>query len=436
MLLIYLPQTSSRNRYTFKTVFKTLLLLEEYRLSNSLEEYLAYQGPKLAYTNQRLSEGLHFHAVGLLEQRGIKEQHLSIGEHDGVTTLFKLQEKSALPYDAFAAIFFMLSRYEEYLPHMRDKYDRFTAKESLAYQHNFLHKAVVDRWALQIRAVLQREFPELAFKKRQYEYLSTIDIDNAYAFKEKGLLRTAGGLLRSVLKLDITRLLLQLKVLTGKRKDPFDTYNYQLNIQKKYGLKPIYFILLGDYGFNDKNLHHENRHFQSLIKSIADYASVGIHPSFGSNDNSKKLGAEINRLQRIIKREVIRSRQHFLKLSLPETYRKLLEEDILEDYTMGFASELGFRAGTCTPYFFYDLDDELECKLKVFPFQVMESTLKYYLNYSIDRSIVELKRMIDEVKEVDGTFISLWHNESLSDEMEWKGWRKVFEEMIASAVIK
>ena len=219
-------------------------------------------------------------------------------------------------------------------------------------------------------------------------------------------------------------------------KRQFDTYDYQLELQRKYNFKAIYFILIGDYGLNDKNLSFQNRHFKSLIKSISDYAEIGIHPSFGSNKQPNKLKVEISRLKDIVKTDIVRSRQHFLKLSLPETYRNLLEADLDEDYTMGFASELGFRAGTCTPYPFYDLDEEVECKLTVFPFQVMEATLKYYLKLFPKKAILASKKIIDEVKAVEGTFISLWHNESLSNQEEWEGWREVYESVIEYAISK
>lgn len=435
-LLIYLPRQTARSRYTFKTVFKVYLQLNDFEFTTDLEKYLQYEGPKFSYASKLIDGKVHFTAHGLLEERGINEQAITKGEFNGIPYLFSVRQDSVLPYDPFSAIFYMISRYEEYLPHLRDQYDRFTAKESVAKKNDFLHLPVVDHWTFQIRSALQGEFPQLQFANRKFQYISTIDIDNAYAYKEKGFLRVVGSLMRSVSRFEIKILIDQIKVLSRLKKDPFDTYNYQRNIQKKYNLKPIFFFLLGDYGLNDKNLSHENTAFQSLIRSIADYSMIGIHPSFGSNSKQGQLRREVKRLERIVKREVQKSRQHFLKLRLPETYRNLIEEDIQEDYTMGFASEMGFRAGTCTPFPFYDLDEEVECKLTVFPFQVMEATLKYYLKLPIDQSIVEIKKIIDEVKKVEGTFISLWHNESLSNEMEWEGWRKVFEEMVSYATLQ
>src|SRR5205814_2896242 len=115
---------------------------------------------------------------------------------------------------------------------------------------------------------------------------------------------------------------------------------------------------------NDKNTPVESKKLQSLIKNLGDYAEVGIHPSYGSNSKEGQLKKEIDRLSKILHKDVHKGRQHFLKLSLPETYRNLIELDITEDYTMGYAFQPGFRASICMPFNFYDLDNEIETKLK------------------------------------------------------------------------
>ena len=97
---------------------------------------------------------------------------------------------------------------------------------------------------------------------------------------------------------------------------------------------------------------------------------------------------------------------------------------------MGYASNYGFRAGTCTPFYFYDLDLEVETNLRVHPFAIMEGTLKYYMGIGPEHAMPHYRRLIDEVKMVNGNFISLWHNDSLNDYKHWKGWKSVFEEMI------
>ena len=222
------------------------------------------------------------------------------------------------------------------------------------------------------------------------------------------------------------------KVITNRLADPNDTYDLQLELQKKYNLEVLYFILLGDYDVNDKNISHNNRSFQLIIKHLSDHAKIGIHPSYASNRDINKLEIEFNRLQTILKREIVDSRQHFLKLQLPSTYRKLIELGIQNDYTMGYADQLGFRASICSSFNFYDLEEEQETKLKIHPFCVMDATLKYYIRTHPSAALDHINSILKQVKAVNGTFISLWHNETFSDYKEWEGWKELYEQMIQS----
>lgn len=435
MIFIYAHKLTPRLRYTFNFIFSGILGTE-YELTSDIEKFKQVKTARLSYARQAVDDELFFQSKDILFENGITEQNISVFDWDDTKAFFATGKTSALPFDMFAASFYLLSRYEEYLPHIRDQYDRFDAGESIAVQGKFIHKPIIDIWALKLKKVLKERFPQLRFKERSYNYINTVDIDNAYAYKQKGLMRTMGGFARSLVKLDFSDFIRRLKVLAGFEADPYDTYQFLKDLQDEYTFKSIYFFLLADYGVNDKNVPHYNRKFQSLIKSIGDYAQIGIHPSFNSNKDSEKIRTEIERLAGIVHREVIKSRQHFLILHLPHTYRRLIDLDIIEDHTMGYASETGFRAGTCTPFYFYDLDLETKTALKVYPFAVMDATLQYYKKLSIEDAVEHTKQLIDEVRKVNGTFISLWHNETLSEEGVWRGWRKIYIETVKSAAAK
>ncbi|MCC6837271.1 MAG: polysaccharide deacetylase family protein [Bacteroidia bacterium] len=416
-------------------IFKDYLSID-FALTDNVEEFKNSTAPKLSYTINPIADELFFTSRNLLFESGITEQNISIFEYNNEKVFFATGKASALPFDVFAASFFLVSRYEEYLPHIRDEHDRFDAKDSLAFQNNFLQKPLVNIWALWIKNALKNKYPQLQFPERKYQFVSTIDIDNAYAFREKGFTRSIGGYLKAFSKFDINEIKQRTKVLLGLEKDPYDTYDFQLEILRKHKFKSIYFFLLGDYGVNDKNLPIESKKFQSLIKTLGDYADVGIHPSYGSNKSKEQLKKEVGRLSKVLHRDVTKSRQHFLKLTLPETYRNLIDLDIKDDYTMGFASQVGFRASICTPFNFYDLDMELETKLKIHPFAIMEGTLKYYMKVKPEDAMKRIKPLINEVKAVNGDFMSLWHNDTLNNQNLWIGWQKVYQEMVEYASTK
>lgn len=116
--------------------------------------------------------------------------------------------------------------------------------------------------------------------------------------------------MKSLSTFDFTEIKQRTKVLLGLEKDPYDTYEFQLDILKKYKFKSVYFFLLGDYGVNDKNLPIESKEFQSLIKMLGDYAEVGIHPSYGSNKSKEQL-KEVGRLSKVLHRDVTKAANIF-----------------------------------------------------------------------------------------------------------------------------
>jgi hypothetical protein len=65
----------------------------------------------------------------------------------------------------------------------------------------------------------------------------------------------------------------------------------------------------------------------------------------------------------------------------------------------------------------------------------MDVTLKNYLHLDPQEAWQLVEELMIEVKKVNGTFISLWHNESLNDSGQWLDWRKVFEQTLEKGLI-
>jgi hypothetical protein len=421
-------------KYTLNLVFKDLLGVS-YRVTNFKEEFSVYQGPKINYSPDRIGNELFFIRSGkMLLQTGLKEKNLFMGEWKDEKILFAWQNGEKIPFDLFAAVFFLVSRYEEYMPHVRDQFNRFEAESSIAWVHKFLEKPLVNIWVKNFRKLLQENYSNLNFKEPAYRFISTIDIDNAFAFANKGMMRTLGGYARAFVNLNWKNLTDRTRVIFGLMKDPFDSYAHQLEIQKKYKFDVIYFFLLGDYGVNDKNLPSNNRNFQKLIKHLADYAAVGIHPSFRSNDENGQVKKELTRLAFITHRDIVNSRQHYARLHFPKTYQVLMENGILNDFSMGYHNHVGFRASISTPYFWYDLESEIETNLKLYPYIFSETSLRYGLKVQPENAISEVKPMIDSIKNTGGTFTAMFHNESMGDYGEWKGWKNLYEEIVVEGL--
>lgn len=431
-LIIYASEAGPRFRYITELILGDLLGLS-FRITTDIEDYKNSTLPRICYNSRSLSDSeCLIVPAGLLNERGVNPHQINVIENAGIKALFPVYTRdTCLTYDIFSAAFYMVSRYEEYLPFIRDEHGRFNATSSLAAQKGFLQMPVVNLWSRELGAVLVAKYPSLNLKFPEYQFVPTLDIDAAWAFRHKGFYRSLGGFLKDFKTLDYDSIRRRYRSLFKLETDPFDTYDFMHDVHHKYGLRPIYFILFAEYNEYDKNTPVNNMPFRQLIKSLADEGDIGIHPSYASNSNESLFEQEINGLSQVIHREVTSSRQHFLKLKFPDTYRTLLAYDITDDYTMGFAGMPGFRAGICTTFKWYDLEMERPTKLRVHPFAIMDGTLRDYMKVEAEGAMLHIRPLVRIVKLVGGTFIPLFHNETLSEWRRWKGWRRVYEEMLS-----
>ena len=433
MLLVYSHNITPRLTYTFKHILTRILGLEV-GFTSKVEDFIGHEGLKFSYTRQALGNELFVKNNDLLFNQGIDYLEINMVEWDDVPCFFQTNAGSEVPCDFFAASFYLISRYEEYLPHVKDVHERFPAAESLAYQNKFLDRPVIDIWALKFKELLRKRFPnfekELKNEKRKFDYISTIDVDMAFKFKHKGFTRNVGGIVKDLSQFNLGELWMRFLVVFGLHKDPYDVYDTLVRLRRKYDIRTLFFFLLGEYGTYDKNISPGNSNYRLLIKNIADYCTVGIHPSYFSMKKEQKIKKEQELLKTIVNFPITKSRQHFLRVALPETYQYLMDLEIKQDYSMGYASHYGFRAGTCTPFYFYDLDFEIQTPLKVFPFAAMDVTLKNYLNFTPKKSYNTIMHLANEVRKVQGTLITVFHNESVSGTGEWRGWSKLYESLL------
>ncbi len=433
MILIYTSSVTNRLRYISSLLLGDLLGIE-CAFTTYRDDFNSFQGAKFTYARATDGDELFIESAKLLFEDTVYPQEPVISDEDHIPVIFPSENtKSALPFDPFAASFYMVSRYEEYERHKHDKYGRFPALASIAIQGKFLDIPVVHFWADRLAEVIVRKFPGIVIKRPAYKFIPTIDIDHAYAFKCRSLSRTGGGIARSLLNFNFYDVLLRFKVLSGAEHDPYDTYEYMRKAHANYGLSPYYFVLFADYGGDDNNIPVSNKAFHKLLLNLDADHKVGIHPSLSSNKHLKKLDQEVSGLGLILDRDITISRQHFMKISFPRTYRNLFNLGVTDDFSMGYASHPGFRSGMARSYWFFDLSKNEVMPLKIHPVTLMDVTMKDYLRLTPEQSIETIHRMISMVRSVGGEFISLCHNETFSEHGRWLGWRNIYEELLRFA---
>lgn len=434
MLIVFVERITPRLNFISKLIFKGILGID-YELTTDKEAYLASEKAKICYAKTSLDQGVFIQATKLLFESTISDQNPKKSEYEGDFVFFLTGPRSDLPYDPFAASFFMVSRYEEYLPFIADNHNRFPSKESFAFKNGVLKKPLVNIYSLHIENLLKNKYPNLQFSKPEYRFINTVDIDNAFAYKGKGLVRTLGGFGKDLIGLNFKEGLARFKSVFGVIEDPFSTFDYQNGLQEKYGYQTIYFALFAAISKYDRSLSMQSLRLHRHLKSLNDFCDMGIHPSYRSNSDIKIAQEEHKYLEEVLNRTITKSRQHFLKMRFPQTYRNLLDMDIADEYSMGYADEVGFRAGICMPFRFYDLEYEVETPLVIHPFPFMDGTFIYYQNKNKEEAWSEILNMIDVYKKYNGEFIPIWHYRVFSEkDKEWFGWNSVFEKMVAAAV--
>lgn len=430
MLLVYTHKITPRLKYVFKHICTRILGIPV-AFTTTVEEFIAHKSLKMSYAIQPLGNEIFVRSHDLLFEQGLSDVEINVQDWDQTKGFFPTNERSGLPYDIFAASFYLLCRYEEYLPHVKDEFGRFTAAESLAFNNGFLKQPVVDIWAYKLKTVLQQQFKDFEFPSKTYTVKPIIDVPMAYYFKYKGLLRSLGGTINDLVRFKLKRFYHRYLVLAGFERDPYDTFKWIINKQKGSKFKFIVFFLIGVYSTYDKNINVNKKKFVSLIKSVADYCKVGLKASYFAIHDFEILKKEKKKLESIVNYELEASRNSFSKINLPESYRNLTTLEFKEDYTMGYLNEMGFRAGTCTPFLFYDLDYEVQTPLLIHSFHCIDHALLKKHSF-LDKK-EELQRLMYQVQQVNGTFTPVFHNYTFGDEEKWKGFRDLFSLILESA---
>ena len=260
-----------------------------------------------------------------------------------------------------------------------------------------------------------------------YKYLPTYDIDIAYSHLHKGEIRTAGAMVRSASKGKMHEIKDRIKTVTGRQADPFDSFDWISGIHLKLNIKPLFFWLcaISTSAF-DKNISPDHPAMKSLISRLSGNFDCGLHPSYFS-DKGSRLTEEKNKLECMVGNHIQASRQHYIRFHFPHTCHLLLEHGITDDYTMGYGSHLGFRAGTGSSFMWFDLDKNAVSTLRLHPFCFMDTTAHYELNLDVETSFRKLKEMETLLKQNNSTLVTIFHNFSLGSATEWKGWKQQYE---------
>jgi hypothetical protein len=381
--------------------------------------------PVINYSDENITGSFRIGPVKLLFDKGIGPQEIEVIDWNGLPVFFQSPGKTDLPFDVFAASFFLVARYEEYLEFQPDEFGRFRSSGSLAFKHGFLGVPVVDLWVKELAKLLVKKFPALTFRRSEYNSLMTFDIDEAFTYRGKNLIGNIGGFVHDIAS-GSKNAGHRLSCLTNREKDPYDVFEYMIESVGRTATGTKFFFPVGNNSEYDKNPSWKNSDYRNLIRKIAGKFNVGLHPSFKASASIPLINAELTRLKTLTNVDCRFSRFHFLRIRMPESYRYLSRAGIKEDYSMGYSDEPGFRAGISRSFRFYDIIEDKITDLRIFPFMVMDATIGHKKIKAGEAKEI-IGNLIIQTRKAGGFFISIWHNTSLLETPECCDFREIFE---------
>ena len=289
----------------------------------------------------------------------------------------------------------------------------------MAYKNDFIQLPVVDIWANKLLAQLKDRFPELEYKNRKYRYSSLLDVTTSHCYAFRGLVRSLAGLILDLGTFKLKRVVQRIAVWLKIRKDPYDNFTTLMEYHKEFPCRSIFFFQFADYSTYDKNVSPDNNRFRYLIKSVADYSTVSLAASYSSFSDIELLKQEKKRLSEVIHRPVQLSRMRYNRADVPITYRNLVEAEFSDDYTMGYTHVIGFKAGTCTTFNFYDIHMEIQQPIKIHPFAVHDYALTNIK--SKEEALSKIDAIYRKTQEANGEFTTVFSNELLggTHKVDW-----------------
>lgn len=420
-MLFYVDEISLRLIYTLDFVFREHGL--DYQLTNDKHVFGSFSGAKISYSNFEFEDSPVLAPASLLFEETFRESVLvEKGSWNGMECL-KLDSVT----DPLASIFYVISRYEEYHPFFPDDHGRFTARESIQSKFGWLHLQIAEHWIEAFFEVYAPQYLQQLESQKTVRIIPSFDIDNTFAYTWKEGWRSWLSVGKDLLKKNKERMKERKLVQQGALRDPYDSFETIRTVLETYPETRV-FWQLGNYAKYDTNIAWNHPQHQALISELSKLGNVGLHPSYASNHSDEKLNEEVLRIETITSQKAVESRQHFLKLNLPKTYLRLIERGFEKDFTMGYADDYGFRAGTAYEHSFFDLlTNRYYPEYRIVPFAYMDGTLLEYKKLTIDQSREAVEQLVEEVKKYGGTFCFIWHNETLAEAGKWRGWRSVFD---------
>ena len=426
MIFIYTDKFTNRLKYIADHIFNRILG-QTVNIINKEEDLPTNPSAGLIVYSETLKVkgALHIIPNGLLFKKGVREYDIDMGLWDEEKVFFCTQGGD-IPFDIFAASFYLLSRYEEYLPNESNFNEdgTFKSKCSLAYKEGFLERPIIDIWAYKLEGMLKEKFTDYTpSSENRFRFLPIVAVNSPYKYRTYSIL---GNILRMGRKLihgEFSAFMHQLKILLTIENDPYCNIDKIVEIHNRNSLRPLFALRVSNNKWYKRPIYFAYSSYKNIL--YRNY-QISLLASEGSSFSSSQLRKEKKCLSKIFKMRIVSN--IFLKSDfiISDVYSNLSRCNIKEDFSMQYPDRVGFRTSTCTPFRIYNLKTEEYYSI------LLHSVA--FSDWSFARKSLSKKQIADtildianEVKKVNGELVIMSHNDSYTESGRLKGWTSVYE---------
>ncbi len=349
------------------------------------------------------------------------------GEASGSVATVRLDESTA------ASLFRRLTRLEELATDRADAHGRFLA----TYSAEPVGEPTVDVVRRQLEQRIERIIGTPVPRKQPWggaPYAVALSHDVDAVRLGRSAKRVAARLARATRRgprATVAALGQSAAAFVSPERDPFWTFDYLREQERHFGFqstwnfqtRPGRRIVDPDYSLSEKRI-------AALITALEEEGhDIGLHYHYDSAEDSERLIAELQELQAVTGRPVHTGRAHYLRFSYQRLVTALRGTALRIDTSIGYPDQVGFRTGTCWPHLLFDHDRDQPAPQWEFPMHVMDGTLRTYLQCGPEEGLRTALAIRDQVRNEGGVLGVVWHNSSL-DEVNWRGWRAVYANLL------
>jgi hypothetical protein len=355
---------------------------------------------------------------------------------DWYRTVLPTWDDSPDPADPIAATFFLVSRIEEIADRVRDKHDRFIAGHAWMVQAGLSERPLVHEYAETISRLLGLESEQLSPWPggKRFAIAFTHDIDRWRMHgplwqdirSTLGGLRFPGGWGAALRRWQSRR-----AVRAGRTRDPYGTIEHIAELHEQHNQRATLFWINAPISIRDADYAERDPQVVNTAQSLAARGfENGLHGSYSSYNDAEALRQQGTSLQEALGTPVRATRQHYLRLRVPDTFQAQRDAGLTVDSSLGFAECPGFRAGIAVPFHPWSFEKNAPLPIWELPLIMMDVSLREYMRLTPAKAIERSRTILERMSQTGGAAAVLWHNSALNN-INWRGWDSVYGQWLS-----